>query len=112
MRMHALTNLKTAIVMGLALAGAAATGEAAGPRTWHVAPKDLPGIAAGDQARTIAEAAAKVGPGDTVVIHGGVYREAVTVEAGGTAEKPIRFLAAPGEHVVVSGSDVIQAWTK
>ncbi len=47
-----------------------------------------------------------------VVIHSGVYREAVTVEASGTKEKPIRFEAAPGENVVITGADVIRTWKK
>ena len=48
-------------------------------------------------------AARGVAAGDRVVIHGGVYREAVVVAASGTAERPIVFEAAPGERVVVMG---------
>ncbi|MDG3002744.1 right-handed parallel beta-helix repeat-containing protein [Paludisphaera mucosa] len=81
-------------------------------RTWHVAPEPLRGLPPDVQLRTISEAAAKVEPGDRVVIHGGVYRESVTVEASGTVERPIRFEAAPGEAVVVSGADVIREWTR
>jgi hypothetical protein len=55
------------------------------------------------QVRTISEAASKVEPGDTVVIHSGVYRETVTIEKSGTQERPIRFEAAPGENVVITG---------
>ena len=54
-------------------------------RTWHVAPKELTGLPAAAQVRTISEAATKAGPGDTVVIHDGIYRETVTVEKSGTA---------------------------
>ena len=46
------------------------------------------------------------------MIHSGVYREAVTVEASGTKDKPIRFEAAPGENVVITGADVIRSWKK
>ena len=66
----------------------------------------------GKQFRTISEAAAVVQPGDTVVIHGGVYRETVTIEKSGTALHPIRFIAAPGERVVVTGADRITDWKR
>ena len=82
------------------------------PRTWHVAPKELTGLPPAAQVRTISEAAAKAEPGDTVVIHDGIYRETVTVEKSGTAEKPIRFQAAPGENVVITGADEIREWRK
>jgi hypothetical protein len=82
------------------------------PRTWHVAPKDLTGLPPGLQLRTISEAATKAEPGDTVVIHDGIYRETVTVEKSGTEKKPIRFQAAPGEHVVITGADEIREWIK
>ncbi len=79
-------------------------------RTFHVSQQELPGIAPGDQFRTIGEASKLVQAGDTVIIHGGVYRERVVVEKSGTADAPIRFQAAPGEHVVVTGADVITKW--
>lgn len=82
------------------------------PRTWHVSPRELKGVPADVQFRTISESATKAGPGDTVMIHGGIYRETVTVETSGTAEKPIRFEAASGERVVVTGADEIREWRK
>ena len=82
------------------------------PRTWHVAPKELIGLPPDAQVRTISEAATKAEPGDTVVIHDGIYRETVTVEKSGTEEKPIRFVAAPGENVVITGADEIREWRK
>ena len=85
---------------------------AAAPRTWHVAPEELAGLTLDAQVRTISEAVAKAAPGDTVLIHGGVYRETVTVEKSGTKERPIRLEAASGEHVVISGADVVRAWKK
>ncbi len=81
-------------------------------RTWHVAPKELTGLPAAAQIRTISEAATKAGPGDTVLIHDGIYRETVTVEQSGTPERPIRFEAAPGERVVITGADEIREWRK
>ena len=79
-------------------------------RVWHVSQAVLPGVDEPDQMRTISEAAQRVGPGDTVVIHSGTYREAVTVEQSGTADQPIRFVAAPGDRVVVTGADLITQW--
>jgi hypothetical protein len=72
---------------------------------------DGPGTA--DQPwKTIAKAAASVAPGDTVMVHAGTYRERVLIKASGTEEKPIRFLAAPGEWVMVTGADRFKKWTK
>jgi len=87
-------------------------GRSASGRTWHVSQEELPGMPAQTQFRTIGEAAARVQAGDTVVIHGGVYREHVVVETSGTAEQPIRFVSAPGEHVVVTGADRITKWER
>src|SRR5512139_768928 len=65
---------------------------------------DAPGT--GEQPwKSIAKAAEKARAGDVVMIHGGVYRERVLVKGSGTAQAPIRFKAAPGEHVVVTGAD-------
>jgi parallel beta-helix repeat protein len=43
---------------------------------------------------------------------GGIYRETVTPSRSGTADAPIRFEAAAGECVTVSGADpLLAAWT-
>ena len=60
--------------------------------------------------RTIAKAAEKAGPGDVVVLRGGVYRERVVLKTSGTAQAPIQFEAAPGEEVVVTGADLLSRW--
>jgi hypothetical protein len=62
--------------------------------------------------KTIAKAAESVGPGDRVIIKGGVYRERALVKQNGTAQAPVCFEAAPGEHVVVSGADQLTGWRK
>lgn len=59
--------------------------------------------------RTIQHCADLAQPGDICRVHGGVYRETVTVGHSGSATAPIRFEAAPGECVTVSGSDPLQA---
>src|SRR4029077_4803541 len=69
-------------------------------------------VSARDQCRTIQKAANKARPGDTVLIHSGVYRETVVVETNGTLKKPIRFEAAPGANVVVTGLDRFTKWHK
>ena len=81
-------------------------------RVWHVAPAVLSGIAADRQFRTISEAAKAVTPGDTVLIHTGVYRESVRITAIGTPARPIVFEAAPAATVVVSGADRVTGWQK
>ena len=61
-------------------------------------------------ADTIGSAAEMAQPGDIVRIYSGVYRESVVVKQSGTKEKPIRFEAAPGATVVITGADRITAW--
>ena len=56
--------------------------------------------------RTIAPAASKAQPGDTVLVHAGTYRERVAPARGGRKGKPIIYMAAPGEEVYLKGSDV------
>ncbi len=82
------------------------------PRTWHVSQQALDEFPREAQFRTINEAAQRVEAGDTVIVHGGVYREHVTVTESGTAQSPIRFIAAPGEQVVVTGADEITEWER
>ena len=51
-------------------------------------------------------------PGDTVTIHAGTYREWVKPIRGGTDEsKRITYRAAPGEKVIIKGSQRITSWT-
>ena len=50
-------------------------------------------------------------PGDTCVVRGGVYRETVRPTRSGTEGKPIRFVAAEGERVVLDGTEPVEgAW--
>ncbi len=51
------------------------------------------------------------GPGDTCVVHGGVYRETVTPPTSGTADAPLRFVVADGERAIVTGLDRATGWT-
>ena len=61
--------------------------------------------------KTISAAVSKVHAGDNVIIHAGEYRETVIITASGTNEAPIVIEAAPGETVVIKGSDMISGWT-
>lgn len=81
-------------------------------KTWHVAQKNLPGIGTGRQTRSIDEAVSRLEAGDTVIIHGGIYRERVVVEKSGTPEKHITIRAATGELVVVTGADRLTRWQR
>ncbi|MBQ0033171.1 MAG: exo-alpha-sialidase [bacterium] len=66
----------------------------------------------GNPFRTINRAASALEPSDTVVVHGGVYREAVTLKVQGHPYVPealMRFVAAEGEKVWIRGSDVFSA---
>jgi hypothetical protein len=61
--------------------------------------------------RTIQRAADMLRPGDTCVIRGGTYRETVRPAASGSAGQPVRFAAAPGEEVVISGTEPVAGWS-
>lgn len=62
--------------------------------------------------KTLGRAAELLQPGDTAWVHAGTYRETVRPARSGEAGRPIRFMAAPGEKVIVSGADVLAGpWT-
>ena len=61
--------------------------------------------------RTISRAADLAMAGDTVVVHEGVYREWVRPRRGGLSDRRrITYEAAPGEHVVIKGSEQVTGW--
>jgi len=63
--------------------------------------------------RTINRAAALAQPGDTVIVHGGEYREWVQPQRGGLSGlRRITYTAAPGEHVVIKGSEPVTGWDR
>jgi hypothetical protein len=62
--------------------------------------------------RTIGKAARTVIPGDTVYVRAGIYNEAVSLDVSGTEQKPISFLAYPGETPIVEGNNQLPTtWT-
>jgi hypothetical protein len=62
--------------------------------------------------RSIQKAADIALPGDTIIVHAGVYREWVNPVHGGTEKDRIVYMAAPGEQVTISGAEVITDWEK
>ena len=85
--------------------------------TYEVAQRNPQASDGGDGSReqpwkTISRAAAKVAPGDTVVIRDGTYREQVVLKTNGTEQAPIRFEAAPGARVVLTGADRLTDWRR
>ncbi|MBB4040789.1 nitrous oxidase accessory protein NosD, partial [Microvirga flocculans] len=54
--------------------------------------------------KTITKAAQLAQPGDTVLVHGGVYNGTVNISKNGTASAPITFKPVSGEHVIIDGS--------
>jgi alpha-L-arabinofuranosidase len=63
--------------------------------------------------RTIQHAADLAQPGDTIIVHEGIYRERVSPPRGGTSDaKRIAFEAAPGERPVITGAEPVRNWVK
>ncbi|SDK53402.1 Right handed beta helix region [Glycomyces sambucus] len=68
-----------------------------------------------DPLLSIGAAAALARPGDSVLVHEGVYREWVNPPRGGTADAPITYQAAPDadglyEAVTITGAEPVGDW--
>jgi len=50
-------------------------------------------------------------PGDTLLVHGGVYRETITFPRSGTEQKPIMLRSYKDEKVVITGCEPVTGWT-
>lgn len=102
------TTLLAIIAMLLACAAGAA------PDPLYVAPSGSDDNDGSEAApfRTIQRAADTLQPGQTCIIREGRYQETVTVSRSGEPGLPIAFVAAPGESVVVDGTDLVEGvWT-
>ena len=84
----------------------------AGAKTIHVSATGQDESAGTEHAplRTIQKAADAATPGDVVIVHAGIYRETVTVPRSGEPGHPITYRAAPGEHVVINGTEPVVGW--
>ena len=77
----------------------------------HAAPggngeRDTPFVA-------IQQAADIACPGDTVIVHGGEYRESVNPKRGGyDPYSRITYMVEPGEHAVIKGSERVTGWDR
>jgi hypothetical protein len=64
-----------------------------------------------DPYRTINKAAQVAQPGDTVIVHEGVYREWVRPRRGGLSDqRRITYRASEGESVIIKGSEHVTGW--
>jgi hypothetical protein len=81
--------------------------------TFHVATTGDDAAAGTESApfRTVNHAAQLALPGDTVLVHEGVYREWVKPANGGlTDTRRITYASAPGEHVKITGAEQVTGW--
>ncbi len=84
-------------------------------KEYHVSPKgnDANDGSATKPLQTISAAARHAHPGDVITVHEGVYREQINPPRGGQCEaKRIVYRSAPGEKVLIKGSEVIKGWAK
>jgi hypothetical protein len=62
---------------------------------------------------TIQAAADIARPGDSIIVHQGVYREQITPPRGGVSDSErIVYLAAKDEKIEIKGSEIIKNWVK
>jgi len=63
--------------------------------------------------RTISRASEAAQAGDVITVHEGAYRERINPLRGGQSDqKRIVYQTAPGEKVVIKGSETIKGWQK
>lgn len=63
--------------------------------------------------QTISKAASIAVAGDTIIVHEGTYREWVSpANSGMNHTKRIVYMAAPGEKVIIKGSEEVSNWIK
>src|SRR5215469_3167715 len=63
--------------------------------------------------RTIQHAADVAQPGDVITVGDGIYREDVNPPRGGLSDSDrIIYQAAPGEKVIITGSEIVTNWTR
>ncbi|MFW6371140.1 MAG: right-handed parallel beta-helix repeat-containing protein [Bacteroidota bacterium] len=71
------------------------------------------GLSPANSFKTISHAAKTARPGDTITVYEGTYREWVSPARGGTHNlNRIVYRAAPGEKVIIKGSEIIKNWER
>jgi hypothetical protein len=110
-RRNSLSRVWGACIVTVACWGLGVTGLSAA--TYYVAPNGNNTNAGTQDApwKTIGKAFGSVKPGDTVLIRGGVYRESVSINVSGTADKPIVVKNYPGESPIIDGSLPVTGWS-
>lgn len=87
---------------------------AASGLTWYVATNGNDavndGLSTNVPLRTVSAAAARIGPGDTVFLRKGIYRETLTISNYGAPGAPITFASYTGEVASIRGSDIVTDW--
>jgi alpha-N-arabinofuranosidase len=104
--------MKKILVAFLAVVALSAGAQA---RTFHVSIRGSDANSGTETSpfRTIQHAADLAQPGEVVRVHAGIYRERVSPPRGGTSDvNRIVYEAAPGEAVVISGSEEAKNWVK
>ena len=107
--MKKLEKMKLYCLM-LMLAGAMTSG-----KDYHVSVKgnDTNDGSAVNPLKTIRAAAQLAQPGDAITVHQGVYREQINPPRGGTSDQSrIVYQSAPGEKVMIKGSECMSGWRK
>lgn len=62
--------------------------------------------------QSLGAAVAQLQPGDTLIVKGGTYREAIILPARSwSADKPTTIMGATGERAVIKASDVVRDWS-
>lgn len=62
--------------------------------------------------KTIGRAAELAGPGDTVFVKAGTYRETILLPRSGRPDAPIRFVSERRGAVIVTGADLAEGWQR
>jgi len=108
-------GIPASTLIAVGLVAVLATGASAA--TYYVSPQgDDANTGLGPEAaqalRTLQAGVDRLEPGDTLLIRGGVYREAVVFPRSGAAGSPIALRPYESEQVVVTGCDPVGGWTR
>jgi parallel beta-helix repeat protein len=81
------------------------------PREWHVSPSAVGAPEGTGEAplRTLQAAVDRAGPGDTILLHPGIYSESVRITRGGEAGRPITLRAIEKGTAILDGDRRLDA---